>query len=181
MQDRSSRTLREINSKCTSGGGFGWSDRRSLSRFLPVGTLHERVNWIRKPKPLPPMIPYNATTEDVVVTVRPVYLDGKSDAMKHQFVFGYFVRIENNGLTEVQLLKRHWTIRDTEGRTEEVDGEGVIGRQPVIDVGDAYEYNSFCVLETFTGTMHGYYVMERENGERFRVTIPTFDLCAAVN
>jgi len=127
------------------------------------------------------MIPYNATTEDIRVTVRPVYLDGKSDAMQHQFVFGYFVRIENQGLMEVQLLKRHWTIRDADGRVQAIDGEGVIGQQPIIDAGDAHEYNSFCVLETFTGSMHGYYVMERENGERFRVTIPRFDLCAAVN
>jgi ApaG protein len=127
------------------------------------------------------MIPYNATTEDILVTVRPVYLDGKSDVMAARFVFGYFVRIENQGPGEVQLLRRHWYIRDSNGKVEELEGEGVIGVQPVIAIDGVHEYNSYCVLETFTGSMHGYYLMERENGERFRVVIPKFDLCAAVN
>jgi len=127
------------------------------------------------------MIPYIATTRDITVTVRPVYLDGRSDLIKHRFVFGYFIRIENHGFGDVQLLRRHWWIRDARGQVQEVEGEGVIGVQPVIAPGDTHEYNSFCVLETFQGSMEGTYLMEESQGERFRVTIPRFYLRAAAN
>lgn len=127
------------------------------------------------------MVPYVATTDDITVTVRPVYLDSESDMMNRRFVFGYFIRIANRGIGEVQLLRRHWFIRDSEGRVEEVEGEGVIGEQPVITAGQDHRYNSFCVLETFEGTMEGTYLMERDGGERFRIAIPLFHLRAAAN
>ncbi|QXD15078.1 Co2+/Mg2+ efflux protein ApaG [Rhodocaloribacter litoris] len=127
------------------------------------------------------MVPYVAITDDIVVTVRPVYLDGRSDLMARKFVFGYLVRIENRGVDDVQLLRRHWIIRDARGHVQEVEGRGVVGKQPVISPGAAHEYNSFCVLETFEGSMEGTYLMERASGERFRVTIPRFDLRAAAN
>ena len=127
------------------------------------------------------MIPYNAITRDIEVTVRPVYLDGQSDVIERKFVFGYFVRIENHGVESIQLLRRHWFITDETGRVQEVEGEGVIGQQPIIEPGKAHQYNSFCVLETFTGHMKGHYTMERGYGERFKVDIPHFDLKAGVN
>ena len=127
------------------------------------------------------MIPYSAITDDIRVTVRPVYLDGRSDVMNRRFVFGYFIRIENAGPHEVQLLRRHWYIHDANGRIQEVEGDGVIGVQPVIASGEIHEYNSYCVLETFTGFMEGFYLMERERGSRFHVAIPRFDLSAASN
>ena len=127
------------------------------------------------------MIPYIATTEDITVTVRPVYLDGQSDVLNKRFVFGYFVRIENRGTGEVQLLRRHWQISDGTGRIQEVEGEGVVGKTPVIAPGESHEYNSFCIIETFEGAMEGTYTMEREYGSRFKVVIPRFDLRAAAN
>ena len=127
------------------------------------------------------MIPYVSTTRDVRVTVRPVYLDGQSDVMARRFVFGYFVRIENQGPVDVQLLRRHWFITNARGEIKEVEGEGVIGKTPIIEPSSAHEYNSYCVLETFTGRMEGYYLMERASGERFQAAIPSFDLRAAVN
>lgn len=127
------------------------------------------------------MIPYQAVTRDIEVTVRPVYLDGQSEVMERKFVFGYYIRIENHGLEPIQLLRRHWYITDESGRVQEVEGEGVIGRQPVIEPGQSHQYNSYCVLETFTGHMRGHYIMERYHGERFKVEIPQFDLKAAVN
>ncbi len=127
------------------------------------------------------MVKYTSITENIRVTVRPVYLDGRSDVMKGRFVFGYFVRIENGGMEDVQLLKRHWYIHDANDRVLEVEGDGVIGAQPVISPGEKHEYNSFCVLETFTGFMEGHYIMESERGERFHVAIPRFDLSAASN
>jgi ApaG protein len=127
------------------------------------------------------MVAYIATTDEITVTVRPVYLDGQSSILENKFVFGYFVRIENHGVEEVQLLRRHWFIRDGLGRVREVEGRGVIGKQPIIASGAAYEYNSYSVLETFEGSMEGTYLLERAAGERFRAVIPRFDLCAAAN
>ena len=127
------------------------------------------------------MIPYAATTEGITITVRPVYLDQESDFLKNRFVFAYYIRIENNSEYEVQLLKRRWLIKEVNGRVQEVEGDGVVGKQPVIAPGGVHEYNSFCVLATFEGSMEGSYLMQREDGERIRVTIPLFNLRAAVN
>jgi len=127
------------------------------------------------------MIPYQAITRDIKVTVRPVYLDGQSDVLNKRFVFGYFVRIQNHSVEDIQLLRRHWFITDSNGQIQEVEGEGVIGKQPIISPGESHEYNSYCVLETFVGYMEGTYTMERTHGERFKVEIPRFDLKAGVN
>ena len=124
---------------------------------------------------------YVATTEDITVSVRPVYLDGQSNHIERKFVFAYFIRVENNSGEEVQLLRRHWFITNSNGDVQEVEGEGVIGQQPVIPPGGAHEYSSFSVLETFEGSMAGTYLMERPGGERFTVTIPRFVLRAAAN
>ena len=124
---------------------------------------------------------YTATTEGVLISVRPMYLDGQSDALQRKFVFAYFIRIENRRNEAIQLLRRHWHIVHSNGRTEEVEGEGVVGQQPIIAPGKAHEYNSFCILETMEGYMEGTYVMKRPNGELFRVTIPRFTLRAAAN
>jgi ApaG protein len=127
------------------------------------------------------MTAYTATTNNITVTAQPLYLDGQSDMMEKKFVFAYFIRIENNGDEPIQLLRRHWYIHDSHGGVKEVEGEGVIGKQPVIQPGDAHEYNSLCVLETFEGFMEGTYLMQREDGDRFRITIPRFHLRAAAN
>ena len=124
------------------------------------------------------MLAYAALTETLRVTVRPVWLESQSEPLEGKFTFTYFVEIANEGEDEVQLLRRHWFIRDGDGHVEEVEGEGVVGRQPVIGPGETHRYNSFCVLRTFTGTMEGTYLMQRSSGERFRVTIPRFDLVA---
>jgi len=127
------------------------------------------------------MTAYTATTENITVTAQPLYLDGQSSIIEKKFVFAYFIRIENNGVEPVRLLRRHWFIHDAHGAVKEVEGEGVIGKQPMIQPGEAHEYNSFCVLTTFEGHMEGTYMMEREDGEQFRITIPRFQLRAAAN
>ena len=124
---------------------------------------------------------YHRMTNGVRITARPVYASEHSDPMEPRYVFVYFIRIENLGERTAQLLWRHWYIHDVVAGDSEVAGEGVIGEQPVLAPGDVHEYNSFCVLETFTGTMEGTYLMQRPNGERFRITIPRFDLRAAAN
>ena len=127
------------------------------------------------------MTTYTATTEGIRITVQPVYLDGQSDVLQRKFVFAYFIRIENGSSQTVQLMRRQWFIRHSSGRIEEVEGEGVVGRQPTIRPGSSHEYNSYCVLETMEGAMEGTYLMKRENGENFRVAIPTFTLRAMGN
>ncbi|MBF8296059.1 MAG: Co2+/Mg2+ efflux protein ApaG, partial [Bacteroidetes bacterium] len=103
------------------------------------------------------------------------------DVMQRKFVFAYFIRIENGSSQTVQLMRRHWFIRHSSGRIEEVEGEGVVGKQPTIRPGSFHEYNSYCILETMEGTMEGTYLIKRQNGETFRVTIPTFTLRAMGN
>ena len=124
---------------------------------------------------------YTATTEHITIQVRPIFLDQESDVMEKKFVFAYFVRVENHGRESVQLLRRHWFINHCGGRIEEVEGEGVVGKQPTIAPGATYTYNSFCILDGFEGSMEGTYLMQRVAGEYFRVTIPRFTLRAMAN
>lgn len=124
---------------------------------------------------------YTATTDNITVTVQPVFLDGQSNPLARRFVFAYFVRIENGSDEEVQLLQRHWLIMDGNGEVKEVRGEGVVGQQPTIAPGASHEYNSFSILETFEGSMEGSYRMARPSGEQFDVAIPRFTLRAAAN
>ncbi|MEM1054357.1 MAG: Co2+/Mg2+ efflux protein ApaG [Bacteroidota bacterium] len=127
------------------------------------------------------MVTYDATTESVTVRVRPVYLDAKSDPIAGRFVFAYFVSITNESELDVQLLRRRWIIRDGRGHVQEVEGEGVVGRQPMLRPGETHEYHSFSVLPTFTGAMEGDYLLQREDGARFRAIIPRFYLTARTN
>jgi len=127
------------------------------------------------------MVHYAATTSEVTVSVRPVYLDQQSDPLGLQFVFAYFIEVSNLGDEDVQLLRRRWRIVDGTGEAKIVEGPGVVGLQPVIAPGETHRYNSFCVLETMEGSMEGSYLMERARGERFRAVIPRFHLRARAN
>ena len=124
---------------------------------------------------------YTATTEKITITARPVFLEDQSDILERKFVFAYYIHIENHGDEAVQLLRRHWFINHAGGRVEEVEGEGVVGKQPTIEPRGMHEYNSFCVLDTFEGTMEGTYLFQRANGEYFRAAIPRFVMRAAAN
>ena len=124
---------------------------------------------------------FTETTNGITVTVHPVYLDGQSDLIRKKVVFAYFVRIENHSDEPVRLLRRHWIITDGDGNVQEVEGEGVVGKQPLIRPGSAHEYSSFSILPTLEGLMKGTYLMERSGGKRFRARIPAFILKAAAN
>ncbi len=127
------------------------------------------------------MVAYEALTRSIRVIVRPFYLDQESSMMTRRFVFIYHVSIENEGDEEVQLLRRHWVIREAAGRVREVNGEGVIGIQPVIAPHGRHAYSSYSILQSFEGTMEGTYLMQLPSGERFLVDIPLFHLAAAAN
>ncbi|MGE5505831.1 MAG: Co2+/Mg2+ efflux protein ApaG [Actinomycetota bacterium] len=119
---------------------------------------------------------YSQTTRGITVTVKPFYLEDQSSPADSHYVWAYRVRIENGGGETVQLLRRHWKITDARGRVQEVQGSGVVGEQPVLGPGDAYEYTSGTPLPTPSGIMCGEYQMESQNGEKFDIEIPAFSL-----
>lgn len=112
----------------------------------------------------------------VCVQVQSVYIEAQSSPEQERFVFSYTVTIRNLGRTAVQLLGRYWLITNGNGRETQVQGEGVIGVQPVIEPGNEYQYTSGAVIETPLGTMEGHYQMVDDQGKDFRVTIPVFRL-----
>lgn len=121
---------------------------------------------------------YTEITHDIRVIVLPAYVEQESDPVAFRHVFTYTVTIENRSGDPVQLMRRHWFIRDSNGEEYEVKGDGVIGKQPVIQPGSSHTYSSFCVLKSFKGTMEGYYEMVREDGSVLYVNIPRFRLNA---
>ena len=119
---------------------------------------------------------YAQTTHDITISVKPVYLEDQSEPDDGHYLWAYHIRIENQGDDTVQLLTRYWKITDANGRVQEVRGDGVVGEQPVIEPGDAYEYASGCPLETPSGFMVGSYRLVTGDGDEIDVEIPLFSL-----
>ncbi len=120
---------------------------------------------------------YSATTRGIVVSVQTVYLADQSDPDAGTWVWAYQVRIENHGPDTVQLLRRTWRITDANGRMQVVEGPGVVGEQPTLAQGEAFEYTSGTPLGTASGFMAGtYHMVVPGTGEAFDAAIPTFSL-----
>ncbi len=119
---------------------------------------------------------YQQTTDSIYISVKPVYLDDQSSPIENHYVWAYQVRIENQGDGTVQLINRYWRITDSLGRVQEVRGAGVVGEQPTLKPGEAFEYTSGTPLPTPSGIMVGSYEMEDETGRRFDVAVPAFSL-----
>jgi ApaG protein len=119
---------------------------------------------------------YSKTTNSILVVVETQFLEDHSTPDEDHYVWAYHVRIENVGSDSVKLKTRQWHITDARGQQQNVSGEGVIGEQPVLDPGDAYEYASGVPLETPSGIMGGSYQMQSGAGKLFDVEIPTFSL-----
>lgn len=118
-------------------------------------------------------------TDGVKISVETIYQPEYSNPANEHFMFAYRINIENLTENSVQLLNRHWHIFDSNGTKREVEGEGVVGQQPIIEPGDNHEYVSGCNLKTDMGKMRGSYEMERiVDGLKFRVNIPEFYLIA---
>jgi ApaG protein len=117
-----------------------------------------------------------AVTRGVRVTVLAQYSPQRSQPSQQQWFFLYTVRIANEGEVTVQLISRHWIITDGMGQVEEVRGLGVVGQQPVLERGQAFEYTSGCPLTTPFGSMHGTYQLVTESGDRFDTEIAPFTL-----
>jgi ApaG protein len=124
------------------------------------------------------LFPNAATTDGVTVRVSVSYLPEQSEPERGRWFWAYHIRLENEGDETVQLLTRHWTITDGRGARHTVEGEGVVGEQPVIEPGASFDYVSGCPLATPSGAMHGNYRMVREDGAIFDVEIPRFSLFA---
>ncbi|WP_213982134.1 Co2+/Mg2+ efflux protein ApaG [Sphingomonas sp. dw_22] len=119
-----------------------------------------------------------AETRGVVVRVSVSYLPEQSEPQRGRWFWAYHIRIENEGPHTVQLLTRHWIITDGRGARHSVEGEGVVGEQPMIEPGGSFDYVSGCPLSTPTGSMQGSYHMIGEDGSAFDVAIPKFTLIA---
>lgn len=119
---------------------------------------------------------YEAVTRDITVRVEPVFLEDQSDAQSGHYVWAYTIEINNQGNETVRLRTRSWVITDSTGHVHRVQGEGVVGKQPVLHPGERFEYTSGAPLTTPTGFMAGSYQMESGNGDVFEVEIPAFSL-----
>jgi ApaG protein len=120
----------------------------------------------------------SATTQGITVRVAPNFLAEQSAVSQGRWFWSYHIRIENNGEEPVQLLTRHWKITDGRGQFSHVDGDGVVGEQPVLAPGESHDYVSGCPLPTPTGQMEGQYRFIREDGGTFLAEIPQFKLLA---
>ena len=119
-----------------------------------------------------------ATTDGITVRVAVNFLPEQSRIEAGKWLWAYHIRLENDSDQAVQLLTRHWRITDGRGAVNLVEGEGVIGEQPVIQPGRSHDYVSGCPLATPTGSMQGHYRMRRADGTVFEATIPFFPLAA---
>ena len=121
---------------------------------------------------------YRATTRNVQVTVTPEYSSDRSSPGEDEYFWAYTIEILNLGEEAVQLISRHWKITDANGRTEEVKGAGVVGKQPTLKQGERFEYTSGVPLRTSSGLMTGTYQMVTDLGEQFDAEVPAFSLDA---
>ena len=126
------------------------------------------------------MFAHAATTRQIHVRVAVSYLPEQSAPQAGRWFWSYHVRIENDGDGPVQLLARHWVIRDGRGVEQEVRGEGVVGETPLIPAGGSFDYVSGCPLDTPSGSMRGNYRMIADDGSMFDVDIPQFALLSPV-
>lgn len=117
------------------------------------------------------------TTNGITIRVRKKYLSKHSQPQESKYNFAYHVTISNERSTAVQLISRRWVIKSAHGSVKVVEGEGVIGQQPIIQPGASYEYNSWCPLTSRFGTMSGSYAMiDTSTNAEFHVEIPEFAL-----
>ncbi|MCB1876558.1 MAG: Co2+/Mg2+ efflux protein ApaG [Chromatiales bacterium] len=110
------------------------------------------------------------------IQVQTAYLDGESAPDQDRYVFSYTITIRNSGSVPAKLLTRHWVITDANQRVQEVRGDGVVGKQPYLRPGEAFQYTSGTMMETPVGSMRGSYQMVADDGAHFDAEIPMFTL-----
>ena len=112
----------------------------------------------------------------IIVEATPQYIESQSSPKEGRYVFAYTITITNAGNIPARLLSRHWLITDSNGKTQEVRGEGVIGEQPYLKPGESFRYSSGAMIETPVGVMQGKYLLISDKGENFNAPIPKFTL-----
>ena len=114
-----------------------------------------------------------------MVSVETFFQPEYSNPIANDYMFAYRITLENHNAFPVQLLRRHWYIFDSNCEHKEVEGEGVIGVQPIIQPSEKYQYVSGCNLKSDMGKMHGIYFMENShNKQSFLINIPAFEMIA---
>lgn len=118
-------------------------------------------------------------SEGMKVSVETFYQPDYSNPQQSEFMFAYRITLENHNFFPVKLHRRHWFIFDSNGSHREVEGEGVVGVQPILQPGENYQYVSGCNLRSEMGRMYGTYEMENlHNKKSFTVHIPAFEMMA---
>jgi ApaG protein len=112
----------------------------------------------------------------ILVDVTPHYIAEQSKPKEERYVFAYKIIITNIGSEPAQLIRRKWLITDSNGKVEEVQGDGVIGQTPYLKVGESFSYTSGALIKTSVGIMEGKYIMKTDTGEEFDAIIPRFTL-----
>ena len=112
----------------------------------------------------------------VQIDALPQYLADQSNPLQEVFAFSYTITVTNTGTVPVQLISRQWVIQDELGHTDEVNGLGVVGQQPLLRPGESFQYTSGCRLRAPSGTMRGSYFFVAEDGHRFDAAIDAFVL-----
>ena len=117
------------------------------------------------------------STDGITVSVQTRFFEEMSDVQQQVYIYAYKISIVNNKQVPVKLLFRKWTIFDSVGTYKIVEGEGVVGEQPIIEPGASYTYSSICNLQSEVGSMRGYYTMVNLfDKTQFKVQIPNFEL-----
>ena len=113
---------------------------------------------------------------NINIKVNTNYIHEQSEPDDSRYVFSYTITISNQGNIAARLLSRHWVITDSNGKIQEVTGDGVVGEQPKLKPGEEFIYSSGAIIETPVGAMQGKYFMEAENGINFDASIAPFTL-----
>jgi ApaG protein len=119
-----------------------------------------------------------AITDGITVRVAVNFLPEQSRIEAGKWFWVYHIRIENDSPQTVQLMTRHWRITDARGMINIVEGEGVVGEQPVLRPGESHDYVSGCPLTTPHGRMEGHYTFRAQDGDLLEAAIPGFPLAA---
>ncbi|MEO1985798.1 MAG: Co2+/Mg2+ efflux protein ApaG [Martelella sp.] len=119
---------------------------------------------------------YRAITHEIEVSVRPSFLESHSMPEDEHFVWAYEIEIANHRRDRIEIVSRHWTITNAEGIVETVSGSGIAGKQPTIEPGARYAYQSAAPLDTPSGIMVGHYIARTADNRLLKIDIPAFSL-----
>lgn len=121
--------------------------------------------------------PYVSINNDFQIEIKTAFDFDQSNPLQRHYLFSYTILITNLGNVESQLLSRKWFIKDGKGEVKQIEGLGVVGQTPLLKLGQAFEYTSFCPLPTMSGEMWGHFNMVDVQGNKFKVETPVFKFC----